>query len=1025
MAGQDIIAAVTAAAGTAQPERDDARLRPAHAPLDERDTAALLQALRALAPLIRHHPLDPAQPAGDWAAYFPEGDAAALAALVGRTDGGVAPHHALLIAFLRLLAQPQALLNRFTAEHLRFQMQRVLGFVPRPATPDHAQLVLELKKGAAALAVTPAMRFTAGKDAHQVEQLFAPLRDTVIGPGRVARLAGIARVGARLHFAPVANSADGLGAPLSGTLPQWPPFDGRSWPAAPVGFAVASPLLRLAEGERRIQLRLQLAGWPAGLAASDFAAAFEAHLSGPKGWLGPLVLTGSLAGDRLTLTAELPAALGPVVDHDPAVHLQPYPAALPVLQCLLKPTAALSHADLAGLQVRRAQLVVRARGLRGLALENDDTALDPKKAFLPFGAQPVKGARFHVGCPEALSKRLVSLSIRLTWQGAPPDLHAWYENYSKRSQFSNGVGATLSWIDPAGATHHSGTVTLLPRLAGPTTLTIDGTGSASAYSPGAQVQALQWSGSAVAQTLAGSLGLAQPVWMTAVPLAVGFAGAFASPPPAATPRAGFVTIALVEDLLHGDFRRESLQLATPPTLGATDFAPKFLNEPYTPKVQEITLDYEAASDDSRLDDPAVAAFTDTELQFFQVDALGPAREHRWLAAARPWAPQDGVALLPPHADAGELLIGLQGLAAGDSVSLLLQVAEGSADPLASAQTLRWSVLADNAWRALGPGELALDTTRQLRGSGLVEVVLPRETTVTNTRAPAGLVWLRAAIPAQPRAACNVIGVYANAIEVVFSDQGNDPQRLATALPAGSITKMKAPPAALKSVAQPYASFGGALVEDDAALARRAAERLRHRQRAVTGWDVERLVLQAFPSVWRAKCIPHASDSSWLAAGHVSVIVVPDLHASNAGDPLQPRVDLDTLTQIHAHLAARGAPQTQWHVRNPAYRAVLCDFKLRLRPGFGFNFYAPQTDLALRRALSPWAFEGGAPVGFGAGVRRSALLDLVEALPWVDFVTDFRLTLEGSHEDRDEIVPDAPDVILVSAAAHRIVELVDG
>ena len=54
--------------------------------------------------------------------------------------------------------------------------------------------------------------------------------------------------------------------------------------------------------------------------------------------------------------------------------------------------------------------------------------------------------------------------------------------------------------------------------------------------------------------------------------------------------------------------------------------------------------------------------------------------------------------------------------------------------------------------------------------------------------------------------------------------------------------------------------------------------------------------------------------------------------------------------------------------------------------------------------------------------RSALLDFVEKLPEVDFVTDFRLSLEGSRDDVAEIVPDAPDVILVSAARHRIEEL---
>ena len=486
-----------------------------------------------------------------------------------------------------------------------------------------------------------------------------------------------------------------------------------------------------------------------------------------------------------------------------------------------------------------------------------------------------------------------------------------------------------------------------------------------------------------------------------------------------------MTVTLVEDLLHTDFPGDAARAATPPSVplpAGTPFTPRILNAPYTPKVQELTLDYAAESDDSRIDDPAQAAFTDTAVQFFQIDALGLAREQAWLNAGRPWAPQGGIGLLPAHAAAAELLVGLQGVRAGDPVSLLFQVAEATADPLAAAQKLQWSVLADNAWRTLAPGELRVDDTRSLRASGLLGFVLPRETTTSNTRLPAGVVWLRAATPAAPRAACDLIGVHANAIEVVFADQGNDPQRLALALPAGSIKKLKVPLASVKSVAQPYASFGGALREDDAALSRRAAERLRHRNRAITGWDVERLVLQAFPAVYRAKCIPHASETSWLAAGHLMVVVVPDLRNRPSQDPLQPRVDLDTLDRIHEHLAARCGPQTRVHVRNPAYRAVQLDFKVRLRTGFGFNFYGPQIDLALQQALSPWAFDTGAELGFGGRVVRSELLDFVESLPWVDFVTDFRLVREGSDRDRDEIVPDTPDAILVSAAAHRIAEL---
>ena len=1035
-----IISALIAELGCAQPERDAAARDPASAPLDDRDADALLTGLRALAPLIRFYANTPVTPTGHWGPYLPTDSVATLDALATRTAGGVAPHHALLLAFLRQLARPQALLNRFTGEQLQFQMQQVLGFRPLPPQPDRAHLVLELKKGAAALEVSPAQRFTAGPDALKIEQLFAPLRSTVVGHGQVARLASIRREGQRLLFAPVANSANGLGAPLDKAAPRWPPFGRASLPSAPIGFALASSVLRLAEGERSITLKLRVGGWPASLTAAAFAASFEAHLTGPAGWLGPLTLTASLGVDLLTLTIPVPSSQPAIVDHDPALHLHDFPARLPVIQCLLKADAALGYGGLATITLASAQVTVSATGMRGLLLESDEATLSPKKAFLPFGAQPVVGSRFHVGCAEALGKPLTSMTINIGWQGAPADLFTHYANYSKRGQMSDGIGATATWRDATGASHTSSTVTLLPRNATPLTrLVISASGAASVCTPAERNLALHASGSAKAHERAESRERAQPVHRRSKASAHAEHSRFGGTPAfsnnaSPSARAGFVTLSLVESLLHGDFRREALQASLPPAdiEARKTYVPTLLNEPYTPKIQEITLDYAAQSDDSRLADPQLSALTDTDVQFFQIDALGLAREQAWLTQSRPWAPQSAINLLPAHPAAAELLIGLSGVTAGDSVSLLLQLAEGSADPLAAAQKLQWSVLADNAWRTLVPGELALDTTSDLRHSGLIACVLPKETTTANSRAPTGLVWLRASTPAEPdgnsKAACDVIGVFANALEVQFVDQAsgqkNDPQRLKTPLPAARITKLKTPLAAVKSITQPFASFGGALIESDAALARRASERLRHRDRAITPWDIERLVLQAFPAVYRAKCISHASETSWLAAGHVMLVVVPDLRNMNAVDPLRPRVDLDTLTRIHEHLVARLGPQTQLHVRNPGYRAVQVDFKVRLRTGngLGFNFLQPQIDLALRQALSPWAFDGTTTLGFGGRVLRSALLDFVEALPDVDFVTDFRLSLEGRGDDVAEIVPDAPDVILVSAASHRIVEL---
>ena len=99
-------------------------------------------------------------------------------------------------------------------------------------------------------------------------------------------------------------------------------------------------------------------------------------------------------------------------------------------------------------------------------------------------------------------------------------------------------------------------------------------------------------------------------------------------------------------------------------------------------------------------------------------------------------------------------------------------------------------------------------------------------------------------------------------------------------------------------------------------------------------------------------------------------------------------------------------------------------KLLHAMGEHFDYSRQQLHEALVRALSPWAFSD-APLQFGGLLYRSALLDFVEELPYVDYVTDFRCGLAGPGDlllnDVAEITVDRPDAILVSADRHLIAE----
>ncbi|MFO0795313.1 MAG: hypothetical protein U0586_14780 [Candidatus Brocadiaceae bacterium] len=71
----------------------------------------------------------------------------------------------------------------------------------------------------------------------------------------------------------------------------------------------------------------------------------------------------------------------------------------------------------------------------------------------------------------------------------------------------------------------------------------------------------------------------------------------------------------------------------------------------------------------------------------------------------------------------------------------------------------------------------------------------------------------------------------------------------------------------------------------------------------------------------------------------------------------------------------------------------------MNTGLDETFYVEKMQEAITRFLSPWAaFPGGGSPSFGGKVYKSVLINFVEDLPYVDYVTDFQLfhSFNGFH-----------------------------
>jgi hypothetical protein len=439
-------------------------------------------------------------------------------------------------------------------------------------------------------------------------------------------------------------------------------------------------------------------------------------------------------------------------------------------------------------------------------------------------------------------------------------------------------------------------------------------------------------------------------------------------------------------------------------------------EPYTPEIDTLTLSYRASANLSEA----------ASVRFHHLTPFGYATPDAGFAKE--------IGLLHAYPDAGELYLGIGKLLPGQSLSLLFQLAEGSAPPLVEKPNdhVRWEVLCGNTWKRLEHESLD-DQTGQLTRTGIVRCSIPGEAGNGNPLfAGSALHWLRATVATAPEAVCSVVRIIAQAVKVTRLDRHNAPETLSATLPAGSITKLVVPDAAVKSVEQPFQTFGGRPREETETFYTRTSERLRHKNRSITRWDYERMLLEEFPQLYKVKCLNHtyceADDYREQAPGHITVVAIPHLLNHNSSDPLRPATNIGDLELIREFLKRHTSPFVTPHAVNPSFERIRveCNVKFLKGAGGGDQGIAVtnlQDDLV--RFLSPWAYEEGSDLSFGGRIHKSSLIDFIEERSYVDYVTGFKLYLQidADHEseDLDEVTPSKPVSVLVAApaATHKI------
>ncbi|MEO8568634.1 MAG: hypothetical protein ABI419_05850, partial [Ginsengibacter sp.] len=428
------------------------------------------------------------------------------------------------------------------------------------------------------------------------------------------------------------------------------------------------------------------------------------------------------------------------------------------------------------------------------------------------------------------------------------------------------------------------------------------------------------------------------------------------------------------------------------------------NEPWTPIISNMSIDYTAS-----------ATLEDIDLIHLYPYAGTYKHEEIELQPT----------LFPTFCDEGTLFLGLKNLIPGNNLNMLFQLAEATSDSESEKEEVQWHYLDSNVWKPLRKGfEVLDDASENLTTSGIVKFAMPANMTKDNTIMPKDLHWIKASIAQNSKAVSETTGIHPQAIRVTFTnDEANDKLRLSDPLAAGSISKLNVADANVKSVKQPYETFDGSIPEIEQQFYVRVSELLRHKGRAIQKFDYERLTLEAFPQLFKAKCINHSfaldahlyKNDFPYAPGYIILAVIPDLYKLKAGNSFEPKVPVSIIEKIETYIRKRTSPFVRFRAMNPRYEKINFCLRVKLIQGKDENYYREKLKLDMKELLAPWAVGKYDKLTFGQCVFRSDIIRFLESTDYVDFINDFRMGKEGADPDDkvSKICPDTPRSILIA------------
>ena len=997
-----------------------------------------------------------------------------------------------MLAFFSMMQYPFEQFTRFTSQHQQYYYRDVLGFKTRPPVADKIHLVLALNEDVPAMTLLKGTEFDGGDDLAGNALVYQTKSNTLINHAAVDKVFTLSKHKATdaLILTSCLDSVQGIEMPVEGVLTFGETsLDNTDIQSVPdVGFTLATPQLYLSGGKRTLNISFSLkeSGTFQDFAFLDY---FEVAISTAEGMVTLIEDTDFVLTD--------PALIDSTVIDAPLIDIPPYcsvknmqtststgidiilgslfPAVVrfeddslseedqvilpqhPHLSFVLKPAIysrqlnIKTNFELLSKEIfDNIILTVEVEGVSGVIANNSNGVLDTASPFTPFSHEPRIASKLEFTHPELLVKQVEWATLSFSWLDRPNDWNNYYKAYLIYRDFKDGTTVTDEANTDANSTDADSTdanSTEVVTLDESETLIWD-ENKVDVYHSDQLNKVFNnlsiFNGTEPINNVDNyQLQFIDSAQMNSYDYKV---LPFDNDEANQWPK-WFSLVLSNNDFGHSQYAQvvQHISFLNMPFYVGSDITtseststanPIEVQQPYTPLLDSLLLNYASKAEFN-------LANADDQNQLQHIHPLG-----RPLVQGNE---TNDIALLPKFDALGYLYIGLSQVTAPGQFRIYVELDPVDGSNINSTPLVDWHYLSDSGWtffETSSPGSARIieDSTYKLLDSGVVTFELPELEMGTNFTGDDRF-WIRLSIAESSINQNNtdesnyalysrIRAIYAQGVEVELVGLENDASHFNQPLPAQSITSLVVPEPKIDTVLQYYPSFGGKSAELDSALATRASERLRHKNRALTAWDYEHLILAEFPEIFQVRCFPNtlviqsqrqsSSQSISENQAQVALVVVPVNHNP---DILQPKVPLYLKRKIERYVEQVAPLAVTTQVLDPTYEQVEFDMFAKISPDFDIESMEGELNQLIIDYMTPWNGVGLSNQLLEKEIYLTGLSAVLERHPAVEGIYIMGANQSqangeikhygGKNNSKNKITPSVPAAILVPALIHNI------